>query len=144
MSEVRKVVLIEQTPARMFALVDDVEHYPAFLPWCGGTEVVERSDTLTVATLKVNYHGIRTQFTTANEKQAPLSMKLQLRDGPFRHLEGEWLFKALGDTACKIEFRLHYEFASKLLDKALNPVFSHIASTFVESFVKRAEQLDSV
>jgi ribosome-associated toxin RatA of RatAB toxin-antitoxin module len=141
MAEVKKVVLIERTPAQMFALVDDVESYPKFLPWCGGSEVVERTDVLTVAILRINYHGIRSQFSTANEKRFPESMKLRLREGPFRQLEGEWLFKALGDAACKIEFRLSYEFSSKLLEMALGPVFNHIANTFVEAFVKRADQV---
>ena len=141
MSEVRKVVLVERSPAQMFALVDGVEDYPKFLPWCGGSEVVERSDALTVAILGINYHGIRSQFSTANEKQFPTSMKLRLREGPFRQLEGEWLFKPLGENACKIEFRLHYEFSNKLLEKVLGPVFNHIANTFVDAFVKRADQV---
>ncbi|MEC5386506.1 type II toxin-antitoxin system RatA family toxin [Uliginosibacterium sp. H3] len=141
MSEVRKVVLVERSPEQMFALVDGVEDYPKFLPWCGGSEVVERTEVLTVAILKINYHGIRSQFSTANDKQFPTSMKLRLREGPFRQLEGEWLFKALGESACKIEFRLHYEFSSKLLEKVVGPVFNHIANTFVDAFVKRADQV---
>ncbi|HEX5127814.1 MAG TPA: type II toxin-antitoxin system RatA family toxin [Rhodocyclaceae bacterium] len=141
MAEVRKVVLIEHTPQQMFALVDGVEDYPRFLPWCGGTKVLERTDTLTIATLAVSYHGIRSQFTTENTKEAPRLMRLRLREGPFRQLEGEWHFLPLGDTACKIEFRLQYEFANKLLEKVLGPVFNHIANTFVDAFVKRADQI---
>jgi ribosome-associated toxin RatA of RatAB toxin-antitoxin module len=141
MAEVKKVVLVEHSPEQMFELVDGVETYPEFLPWCGGSEVLERSDVLTVAMLHINYHGIRSHFSTANEKQRPQSMKLRLREGPFRQLEGEWLFKALGEEACKIEFRLRYEFSSKLLEMALGPVFNHIANTFVDAFVKRAGQV---
>lgn len=141
MSEVKKVVLIERTATQMFELVDHVEDYPKFLPWCDGTEVGERTDALTVATLRINYHGIRSHFTTANRKQAPQLMQLALRDGPFKLLEGEWRFTSLGENACKIEFRLVYEFSSRLLEKVLGPVFSHIANTFVEAFVKRAEQV---
>lgn len=141
MAEVSKTVLIEFTPAQMFDLVDRCEDYPEFLPWCGGSEVHERDDTRTVATVRVNYHGIRTHFTTENLKRRPAEMHLKLRDGPFRHLEGGWFFTPLGDTACKIEFRLQYEFEHKLLEKALGPVFNHIANTFVDSFVKRAAQV---
>ena len=141
MSEVKKLVLIERTPAQMFALVDDVEDYPRFLPWCDGTEVRERTDATTVATLHINYHGIKSQFTTENAKEAPGLMRLRLREGPFRQLEGEWHFLPLGETACKIEFRLQYEFSNKLLEKVLGPVFNHIANTFVDAFVKRADQV---
>lgn len=138
MAEVRKTVLIEFSPEQMFELVDRCEDYAEFLPWCDGAEVHERNDIRTVATIHVNYHGIRTRFTTENSKHFPDEMHIRLREGPFRHLEGDWFFIALGESACKIEFRLHYEFEHRLLEKALGPVFNHIANTFVDSFVKRA------
>lgn len=141
MAEVNKLVLIEFTPAQMFELVDRCEDYPSFLPWCGGAEVHARTDTLTAATIHINYHGIKAHFSTENDKQPPREMLIRLKEGPFRHLNGHWRFTPLGDTACKIEFGLHYEFSSKLLEKALGPVFSHIANTFVDSFVKRAAQV---
>ena len=124
----------------MFDLVDRVEDYAQFLPWCGGADLHERSETRTVATLHINYHGLKSQFSTENDKEAPLRMDIRLRDGPLQHMDGHWKFTPLGETACKIEFRLHYEFSNKLLEKAFGPVFHHIANTFVESFVKRAQQ----
>ena len=141
MASVKKIVLIEFTPAQMFELVDRCEDYKLFLPWCGGAEVHSRSELLTHATLHVSYHGIKTHFTTENDKRAPEHMRIRLKEGPFRHLDGTWNFTPLGDRACKVEFELHYEFSSKLLEKVLGPVFNHIANTFVDSFVKRAEQV---
>lgn len=141
MAEVKKIVLIEFTPAQMFKLVDLVEEYQQFLPWCGGAVVLERTEMVTSATIHINYHGIKAHFTTENTKLAPLEMHIRLKEGPFRHLDGNWLFTPLGETACKIEFNMKYQFASKLLEKALGPVFNHIANTFVDSFVKRAEQV---
>ena len=141
MAEVKKTVLIEFTPAQMFDLVDRCEEYQQFLPWCGGADLLERTDTMTVATIHINYHGIKAHFTTENTKIHPTEMHIRLKEGPFRHLDGNWMFIPLGETACKIEFNLHYQFSSRLLEKALGPVFNHIANTFVDSFVKRAEQI---
>ncbi len=140
MALVQKTVLIEQSAERMFELVDHCEDYPAFLPWCGRTEVKHRDAQRTVATLHINYHAVKSSFTTENEKVFPSAMTIRLVDGPFRHLEGSWHFKALAENACKIEFRLHYEFSSKLFEKIIGPVFSHIANTFVDAFVRRAGQ----
>jgi ribosome-associated toxin RatA of RatAB toxin-antitoxin module len=137
--EVKKLVLIEQSAPRMFDLVDRVEDYPRFLPWCGGTELLKRTDVVTVARIHISYHGIKTNFSTENDKIHPRHMLIKLLDGPFRHLEGTWDFTPLGETACKIQFALHYEFEHKLLEKALGPVFHHITNTFVDSFVKFAE-----
>jgi ribosome-associated toxin RatA of RatAB toxin-antitoxin module len=141
MALVEKTVLIERTPLQMFDLVDRVEDYPQFLPWCGGTELHERTATRTAATLRINFHGIKSQFSTENTKEAPCLMEIRLTDGPFSHMDGRWRFTPLGETACKVEFRLHYEFSSYLLGKVLGPVFNHIADTFVESFVKRAQEV---
>lgn len=141
MAVVEKSVLIERTAAQMFDLVDRVEDYPKFLPWCGGSELIERTENKTAARLHINYHGLKANFATENPKEGPRWMDIKLRDGPFRRLDGGWKFTPLGDAACKVEFRLHYEFSSKVLEKALGPVFHHIANTFVESFVKRAQQI---
>ena len=141
MAVVEKSVLIERTAEQMFELVDRVEDYAKFLPWCGGTELIERTDAKTVATVHINYHGLKSHFTTENAKQPPTRMEIRLKDGPFTQMDGHWHFTPLGNVACKIEFRLHYEFSSKVLEAMLGPVFNHIANTFVESFVKRAQSV---
>jgi ribosome-associated toxin RatA of RatAB toxin-antitoxin module len=141
MAVVEKSVLVERTATQMFELVDRVEDYPKFLPWCGGTELIERTATKTSARLHIDYHGLKAQFATENTKESPRWMVIELREGPFRSMDGGWRFTPLGNTACKVEFRLHYEFSSKMLERAVGPVFHHIANTFVESFVKRAQQI---
>ena len=141
MAVVEKTVLIEHSAREMFDLVDRCEDYPAFLPWCGRTELKFRDELRTVATLHINYHSVRSSFTTENTKASGSTMEIRLVDGPFRRLEGSWRFKALAETACKIEFRLHYEFSSKMFEKFIGPVFSHIANTFVDAFVRRADQV---
>ncbi len=141
MPEVNRSVLVSHTPEQMFELVDAVERYPEFLPWCGGTSVSFRDQTRTRATINISYRGIKQSFTTENTKRAPAEMQIHLVKGPFRELDGQWRFTALGERGCKVEFRLRYEFASRLLGKLLGPVFGFIADSFVEAFVKRADEL---
>lgn len=141
MALVEKSVLIEYSAAQMYALIEDVAAYPEFLPWCGGTEVLKREGEITRAAVTIDFRGIKQRFSTENRAQPPQLIEMNLVDGPFRQLDGSWRFKALGDDACKIEFRLHYEFSSKLLEKIVGPVFHFIASTFLDAFVKRAQQL---
>lgn len=139
MAQVEKSVLTPHSATQMYQLVDAPERYPEFLPWCGGVDLKQRDETITVATLHIDYHGIKQNFTTENTKTFPTLMDIKLVDGPFRHLEGVWRFIPLSEDACKIEFKLHYEFSSHLLEKIIAPVFSHIANTFVDAFVERAE-----
>jgi ribosome-associated toxin RatA of RatAB toxin-antitoxin module len=141
MPEVAKSVLVPYTPEQMFMLVDDVQRYPEFLPWCSNVDVAMRDEHLTRATLHINYRGIKQQFTTANAKEAPQTMHMRLVDGPFRSLDGAWRFNELNGRGCKIEFNLRYEFSSRVLAALVGPVFSYIADTMVEAFVKRAERI---
>lgn len=137
----QNVVYIEKSASQMFQLVDKVEDYPQFMPWCGGATVDERVDDGLTATLHIDFHGLRQSFTTRNRYEGQQVIRVQLVSGPFRTLDGEWRFKPLGDAACKIEFRLHYEFSSKLLEKLVGPVFQHISHTFVDAFIQRAEKV---
>jgi ribosome-associated toxin RatA of RatAB toxin-antitoxin module len=136
---VTKSVLVPYAAAQMFDLVDHVELYPQFLPWCGGARVLERVGNRKTARIDIDYHGVRAHFTTDNVNRPPESIVITLKDGPFRHLHGEWRFRVLGEHGCRVEFELAYEFATLLLDKVIGPVFGHIASTFIDAFVKRAE-----
>lgn len=141
MAQVDKTVLVHHSAAQMYALVDAVEEYPKFLPWCGGVDLLQRDDASTTARLHIDYHGIKQNFTTVNLKTFPSLMDIRLKDGPFKHLEGIWRFIALNEEACKIEFQLNYEFSNVFLEKIIAPVFNHIANTFVDAFVARAEQV---
>lgn len=141
MARVEKSVLVAHPPERMFELVDRVEEYPDFLPWCGGTELKLRDAQHTVATIHIAYLGIRQSFTTENTKTPSRAMRIRLKEGPFSELEGDWSFLPLGDDACKVEFRLHYVFSSRVLEAILAPVFSHITNSFVDAFVRRADEV---
>ena len=141
MAEVNRSVLVVFTPAQMYALVGGVEDYPKFLPWCGGASVQHHDADRTMATIHINYRGIRQSFTTENVLRAPETIDMRLVEGPFRSLDGRWRFTGLGDRGCKVELRLQYEFASRVLERVVGPVFSHIADRLVDAFAKRAEQV---
>lgn len=139
MMQIRKSVLVLHTARQMFDLVDAVERYPDFLPWCSGSKVHVRDAEWTVATLGIEYLGLSTSFTTENRKSEN-AIALELKDGPFHELSGAWRFKALNEEACKVEFELDYTFSSRALETVVGPVFNVIASTFVDAFTKQADR----
>jgi ribosome-associated toxin RatA of RatAB toxin-antitoxin module len=141
MADVAKTVLINQSSERMYDLVTDVEKYPEFLPWCGGVEVFQSTPDLMEAKIKINFKGIEQFFHTINHQTRPDRIDMQFVDGPFKKFEGHWRFTPLREDACKVEFELHYEFSSFLLEKLIGPVFGMIAGTFVNGFVERAEDI---
>ncbi len=141
MKQVKKTVLLWYSPHEMYALVTDCPSYPAFLPWCERSEILERSDDAETVRLTLHYAGLRHAFTTRNLHQTDRLVDMRLVDGPFSELQGKWQFMPIGAEpaqACRIEFELSYAFSSRPLEKVLSPVFDRVANTFVDSFVQRA------
>lgn len=133
--------LVPYSARQMFELVNGIEEYPRFLPWCHYSEVKSRSEKEVVALLGVNWKGIQKSFTTTNRLHAFEAIEIKLIDGPMQHLEGKWHFHVLDKQACKVELNLEFEFAGRLIDRLFQPIFQHIANTLVESFCKRAADL---
>ncbi len=138
--EIHRSALIAHSAASTFDLIEAAEHYPAFLPWCANAIILARDESVVVARITVNYHGLRFDLTTRNPKQRPHWMAIHLERGPFRHFGGEWHLAELAPEACKIEFTLRYEFDSALVGKLAGGVFDRIADTMIDAFASRAEQ----
>lgn len=141
MPSVRRSVLVAHSAASMFDLVDRVEDYPQFLPWCGGSAVLARDVRITRARVDIDFRGLKQSFTTENLKVAGESMQLRLVEGPFSDLHGSWTFQALSPAASKVILELEYAFGNIALEKVVGPVFSVITETMVDRFVARADAL---
>ncbi|WP_456298711.1 type II toxin-antitoxin system RatA family toxin [Chitiniphilus purpureus] len=124
----------------MYNLVERVEDYPKFLPWCGGVEIHARDAVSLDATIRVEFLKAKTFFRT-RDLLSENRIEMQFIDGPFKTLHGQWLFSPLLEDACKIEFSLDYEFSSRTLEAVIGPVFGRIAATFVDAFIARADTL---
>jgi len=140
MSTVGRSALVNHSAQQMFALVAAIESYPRFLPWCDKALVSERGHGRTVATLRINFRGLKEEFTTENRDRPPERIDMKLVSGPFRSLEGGWRFTPLSESACKVELNLRYELANPLLDKLIGAVFDEIANSLVDAFARRADE----
>jgi len=144
MKTVTKSVLIWYSPEEMFALVTDVAKYPQFLPWCDRASVQSEDESGMTAQVGISISGIRQSFTTRNTHVPGREVHMQLIDGPFSQLEGQWKFQPVGEgdqRACRIEFELRYGFSNIALATLIGPVFDRIAGSMVDAFVKRADDV---
>ncbi len=138
MPSIQRSVLVPFRCEQMFDLVADVARYPDFMPWCGGAQVHWQNDTGMQATVHIHFAGIRQSFTTRNEHDYPHRIVFHLVDGPFSNLTGYWAFDALGTDGCKVSYTMEYAFSSRALSAVVGPVFNRIASSFIDSFTRRA------
>lgn len=141
MPSIQRCVLVPFSCEQMFDLVADVERYPEFMPWCGGSQVQWRNEQGMQATVKIHFAGIRQSFTTRNDHEYPGKIVFHLVDGPFSSLTGHWAFQALGDEGCKIIYTMEYAFSSRALSAVVGPVFNRIATSFIDSFTQRAHAI---
>ena len=141
MKRIARSAIVEHAAPELYALVEAIESYPEFLPWCRGARVRERTAGRTVATLDVGMKGVHYEFTTENSNRPNTSIEMKLREGPFRHFAAHWRFHALGAQASRIEFAMEYEFANRAAAAALAPVFHAIADTMVDAFKRRADRV---
>lgn len=135
---VRRSALVERSAEAMFDLIEGAEYYPRFLPWCAGATILERSDEVVAADLRVNWHGLTLEFGTRNPKQRPTHMAIHLVRGPFRRFEGQWRLLTLAPQACRVDFELDYAFDGRVAARLATPVFARIADTMVDAFVREA------
>jgi ribosome-associated toxin RatA of RatAB toxin-antitoxin module len=151
MQMVERSALVTYTAAQMYTLVNDVERYPEFLPWCVGAQVQDVSATERTATLRVARGVLKAEFTTLNQLTLGKSIQMRLTRGPFRDLNGEWRFDDIGAAGSgtagtgamgsKVQFRIEFEFKNRLTAAAFNAVFESLCGSIVDAFALRARKV---
>ncbi|WP_448550383.1 type II toxin-antitoxin system RatA family toxin [Thalassotalea fusca] len=141
MPTINRSALVMHSVEQMYELINDVLSYPKFLPDCSDSKIVEQDKDHMTASLLVNKGGMKKWFTTKNVLTENKSVKLQLVDGPFKQLTGNWVLTELSEEACKISLELEYEFSSKVFDLAFGRVFNGIANNMVQAFTQRAKEV---
>lgn len=141
MRKVNRSALVRHSAAEMFSLVDDVESYPQFLPWCKSSVEHLREDNLVEATLELQRADISKKFRTRNVASGTEAIDMALVDGPFRHLAGRWEFTQLGDAGSKVKLDLEFEFSNSMVDVLFGPFFEDTCNSLVDAFTRRADDV---
>jgi len=141
MTEISKMTVVPYTPEEMYVLVNDIESYPAFLPWCTAAKIFNQKEESMTATLSLALGKIKQSFTTENTMQDGSRIDMQLIDGPFKHLSGYWKFNLEDEHSCHIQLHMNFEFKNKIIKHTLGKAFYKVMDSLVDSFVQRAQQV---
>ncbi len=141
MPRITRSALVPFSAEQMYALVNDVESYPSFVPGCAATRILSRDENSMTAALDVAKAGIRKTFVTRNRLTDASSIEMELVEGPFRKLSGGWKFVSIDVNACQIELNLEFEFTNFLVEKAFGAVFNELAINMVKAFSQRAKDV---
>lgn len=140
MASILRSALVNYSAEQVFDVVNDVESYPQFLPGCAGSSVFESSDELMRAELRLGRAGVSLKFITLNRLKRPEYIKLTLDHGPFSTFSGEWLFKPLGDSACKVSFQLDFRMKNPLLGKAMGTMMAKVSNDMVDAVTRELKR----
>jgi len=141
MNTLKRSAMVPYSARQMFELVNNIEDYPRFLPWCGKSTIVTRTDEEVVAELEIAWKGMHKGFSTRNKLYPYHSMDISLVNGPMKHMQGKWQFVPINDSGCKVLLDLEFEFAGGFIDMLFQPVFQGIANSLVDAFCQRAVEL---
>jgi len=141
MNKLKRSAVVPYSQRQMFELVNSIEEYPRFLPWCSRATVISRTDNEVVAELEISWKGMHKSFSTKNTLNHYGRMTMDLVEGPLKHMRGEWDFIQIKDSGCKVMLDLEFEFAGGFIDLIFQPVFQSIANSLVDAFCKRAVEL---
>jgi ribosome-associated toxin RatA of RatAB toxin-antitoxin module len=141
MNSLKRQALVPHSCRQMYELVNNIEDYPRFLPWCSDSKIIKRTEEEVIAELEINWKGVHKRFTTRNVLTPFTRMDIVLVNGPLKHMEGIWGFHSLAEKACKVTLDMEFEFAGGFVDRLFQPVFQTIANSMVDAFCKRAAEL---
>jgi ribosome-associated toxin RatA of RatAB toxin-antitoxin module len=141
MRKVSRSALVPYSAEQMYVLVEDVESYPDFLPWCGGAELHWRDGDVLEGSVEMHLAGLRRSFRTRNRMREFKAIDMELVEGPFSHLSGGWEFRALDELGCKVSLEVEFEVKSRATNHLLSRYFEQICNSLVDAFVRRAEQV---
>lgn len=141
MPELKRQALVPHSASLMYEIVNNVNLYSTFLPWCSDSAIIESTENSMTASVYMKKGPLNQSFTTKNKMIVNQKIELQLVDGPFKQLTGQWTFSDISEQGSKISLQLNYEFSNTIIAVVVGPVFNQIANTLVDSFCKRAEEL---
>jgi len=141
MPKLDRQALVPHSASLMYSIVNQVDLYDQFLPWCSESQIIESTDSTMTASVFMKKGPLDQAFTTRNHMIPSQQITLELIDGPFKELSGQWDFQDISDQGSKIILRLNYQFSNPIISMVVGPVFNQIANTLVDSFCKRADEL---
>jgi ribosome-associated toxin RatA of RatAB toxin-antitoxin module len=140
MNVIHKSALVPYSAEQMYDLVNDIESYPKFLPWCADVQLLSKNRKSLMATIVVSKGALKQAFTTMNAMEEGQRIEMNLVEGPFKYFKGLWQFDPLESKGCEVSFHLNFEFARGLIELAFGRTFSQLANSLVDAFCQQAQE----
>jgi len=131
------------TCTQLFALVADIERYPAFLPGWSSVVVLHSDKSRLRVEQQLRLGPVELQFESTAELEHCNRILITSSDPPFREMTIDWRFKSLSENHCEISVEMTLLLQPGLLKYPLEKILGHSSSQLLWLFEKRARSLYS-
>ncbi len=138
MARINKKTNVKFSANQMYSLVNDIETYPDFLPWCTDANIISSDEATLTASISISVGRIKKIFTTLNTMREGISINMILIQGPFKELNGQWIFQDNSEGGSTVSLEMQFEFKNKLLKYTFGTAFKKIIDSLVDVFIERA------
>ncbi|HTH17495.1 MAG TPA: type II toxin-antitoxin system RatA family toxin [Magnetospirillum sp.] len=129
------------SPDQMFSLAVDIEHYPAFIPWCRRAEIVGRDGDMLIVDNHFGAGPVDAGFRTRARPQPPHRLEITSADAPFRSFRLVWNFSDLPGGGCRVEAEVSLTMRSPILHGLARLTLHEASRKIIRRFQERAEAL---
>ncbi|CAA7624460.1 type II toxin-antitoxin system RatA family toxin [Magnetospirillum sp. UT-4] len=126
---------------QLFALADDIESYPAFIPWCRSARVVSQAGAERAVDNHFGAGPVDLSFRTRAIAAPPDSLEIASEDGPFRRFHLVWRFLDRAGGGCRVEAEYRLAFRSPMLQALARLAVHEAERRIVARFRDRAAAL---
>jgi ribosome-associated toxin RatA of RatAB toxin-antitoxin module len=141
MTHIQRSALLPYSCDQIFELVNDVASYPEYMDGCVKATILSQDQQSMSARLQLKKGGLQQEFATRNRFERPERITLELLEGPFESLRGEWQFTSLASNACKVSLDLRFKMQNSLTQKAAEKMFEGVTGNLVNALCQRAKKI---
>ena len=138
---IHKSAKVAYTCEQMFDLVQDVDSYCHFLPYCTDAKILSTKGNIVEGQMVFTYMGLSYSLVTKNSMYPHSRIGLLLLEGDLQSLKGQWLFCELNGGGCKVSLDLEIGMYDGLWYSLYNRLLDRVANMMVEKFIERAYQI---
>ena len=130
---------IYQPIDKVFGVLNDVEEYQSFIPFCIDSRIIEQNNNEIKASLILSFMGSSSEFISRNKYESNEYIEMNMAEGPFSYFKGTWFFVSISDEETKLTFKMSYTIDNPITDLLFSKNIDVVSQRIVEAFKKKIE-----